>query len=216
MKIKIRGHNRIWKNIDQWVLSNKKISIEDLISSERCYVKFRISPWVGSTRRRTKSIVPEPKAKTKQKILNGLFEIYDTWKIELDKLGEPYYLKIWLFEDHFSNSQVVCAIRDKIDFYDGTFSKPTFSKKMNRNNFGSNQKLGDYNWELRLDEDFYSKSDIGEPSDFGSETDYLESKKWFEQLMKNPHTTYPIDNPTDDYDEYYGFVKGNVWLGEKK
>lgn len=216
MIIKIRGHKRIWRKIEQWILNSKNININYLISRERDYVKFRVFPWIGITRLKVRSTISEPKSKTKQKILDGLFEIYDSWKIELDKLDEPYYLKIWLYEERFSSSQIVCAIRDEIHFYDNTFSKPEITKEIDKSKFGNNKKLDNYNWELRLDEDIYDNSFIGEPSDYRSAEDYLASKNWFEKMLLKNHRKYTPENPTEDYFELYAFEKGKVWLGEKK
>ena len=215
MIIKIRGHKRIWRKIEQWLLNSKNININYLISRERDYVKFSVYPWIGISRLKVRSIIPEPKAKTKQKILDGLLEIYDSWKNELDKLDEPYYLKIWLYEERFARSQVVCAIRDEIHFYDKTFSKPDSAKEIDKRKFGNNKKLDNYKWELRLDEDIYDNFFIGEPNDYGSESEYLDSKKWFEKMLLKKHRKYSLENPTEDYYELYAFEKGKVWLGEK-
>ncbi len=104
---KIRGHKRRWHDIDQWVEYHKNLSLDYLKEYQRDYAKIRAHPWSGISL--TNSQTPEPKGLTKTKILNGLIEIYNSWKIELDELDEKYYLKIWLFEPRFSSSQVVCA-----------------------------------------------------------------------------------------------------------
>ncbi|MAE13199.1 hypothetical protein CMO92_01420 [Candidatus Woesearchaeota archaeon] len=50
-----------------------------------------------------------------------LVDIYLSWKKKLDSFREEYYLKIWVFNKHFKDSQVVVAIDDFKDFYDKTF-----------------------------------------------------------------------------------------------
>ena len=121
---KIRGHKRIWKDIENWRLDNLDIDLADYLLNcrNRCYSKIRVHPWSGLSL--TKSITPQPNRKTKLKMIEGLLDIYENWKEQLDKLGQPYYLKIWFFEPRFSKSQVVCAIGDNIDFYENTFFKP--------------------------------------------------------------------------------------------
>lgn len=215
MKTKIRGHKRIWRKIDQWINDNKNLDKETLLCWERNYVKFRVFPWNGFSRSNRKSILQEPKSITRDKILNGLFEIYENWKVELDKLGEPYYLKIWLYEERFSNSQVVCALRNKINFYDHTFSKPDYHKEIKSINFGNNKKIENYNWELRLDEDLFDNTELGEESEYENKESFLESKKWFEKMLNKKHRKYKPENPTEDFFEIYAFEKGKIWIGEK-
>ena len=69
-----------------------------------------------------------PKNKTRKKIIEGIFEIYNSWKNQLDSLNKPYYLKICFFPEDVSKCQVVCAIDEFIDFYDVTFYKPKINK----------------------------------------------------------------------------------------
>ena len=211
---KIRGHRRIWRKIEIWIENNKTLDINHLLSHQRDYTKIRIHPWSGINL--TNSITRQPNKKTKQKILNGLFEIYDNWKSQLDKLGQPYYLKIWLYEQRFSNSQIVCAIGENIDFYKNTFSKFDLSKEIVLLNFGQNNRIDNYNWEPRIDEEFYDNTTLGLSEDYENIEEYLEMKKWFDNLLSKPHKNYKPENPTDDFFEIYAFEKGNVWLGEKK
>ena len=85
-------------------------------------------------------------------------------KIDLDQLDQEYYLKIWLFEPRFSNSQVVCAIGNYLDFYQNTFSNPDQPKELNAGNYGHLMgEMASYNWENRLDEDHIDNTDIGDP-----------------------------------------------------
>jgi len=42
---KIRGHHKIWKNIDSWVSYNKKLDLEYLVSRKREYVKVWVQPY---------------------------------------------------------------------------------------------------------------------------------------------------------------------------
>lgn len=88
---KIRGHRRHWKNIDNWIEAHKSLDLHFLKDRQYDYAKIRVHPWSGINM--VMSQIPEPKGTTKSKILYGLIEIYDTWKTELNKLGEPYYLK---------------------------------------------------------------------------------------------------------------------------
>ena len=105
---KIRGLKRKVEGIQKWIEEYLELDIEELSKHKYHYSKVYVQPWDNLTL--TNSEIPEPKGKAKQEIINGLAKIYDSWKKELDKLNQPYYLKIWLNEPRLSKSQVVCAL----------------------------------------------------------------------------------------------------------
>ena len=131
---KIRGHKRRYNDIDHWVETHKNLNLDNLKEYQIDYAKIRVHPWSGISL--TSSRKPEPTRQTKSKILSGLIAINDSWKNELNKLGENYYLKIWLFEPRFASSQVVCALGNYLDFYENTFYKTDKFKKLNLANYG--------------------------------------------------------------------------------
>ena len=207
---KIRGHKRIWNDIEKWKNAKLKLDLETLKQNERDYTKIWVHPFSGISL--TNSQIPEPKAETKKRILSGLLDIYESWKNQLDKLNEPYYLKVWIFEPRFSKSQVVCAIGNSIEFYQNTFNIPEKAKEF-KIDFGGIIKniIENYNWECRLDEDFLFSTDIGNPEDYENEKEYLEDKKWFNNKLKKKHITKTLKDGTNSY----VFEIGNVWIGEK-
>lgn len=216
-KRKIRGHNRRHKQIENWRFYNLSFDLIDylLTKSARNYVKIRIHPWTGISL--TNSVIPEPNGKTKQKILNGLLDIYEDWKNQLNQLGQPYYLKVWLFEPHFSQSQVVCAIGDSIDFYEKTFHKPDKDKTLQLDKYGSlKTKLSKLNWDYHIHEDHYDNTEVGKLEDYASKQDYEETILWFNKLLKKPHRTVKNEHPMGDISEIYSFKRGDIWLGGQK
>ncbi len=206
---KIRGHKRIWNDIEKWRNANLKLDLENLKQNERDYVKIWIHPFSGISL--TNSQIPEPKTETKKRILNGLLDIYESWKNQLDKLNEPYYLKVWIFEPRFSKSQVVCSIGNSIDFYQNTFNS-TENVREFKNDFGGiiKNRIENFNWECKLDEDFLFSNDIGNPEDYENKKEYLEDKKWFNKRLKKKHITKTLRDGTNSY----AFEIGNVWIGE--
>ncbi len=212
--MKVRGHKRRWKHISNWIEANKNLNLNNLRARQRGYLKIQVHPWGGIYS--AFHLIPEPNGKAKAQILEGLIEIYDSWKIELDKLQESYYLKIWLFEPRFSNSQVVCAIGDSLEFYENTFFKPEYSKELSPQNYGRlDKEVSKFNWQYRLDEDHFDENEIGTPEDFTSLKAYQENKKRFNKIMKKPHRTTKYSEPIGIATESYSFKKGDVWLGEK-
>ena len=215
-KKKIRGHKRRWKDVENWRLDSLDINLTDYLmnESDRFYSKIWVHPWSGLSF--TNSVTPEPKGKTKQKMLSGLLDIYEDWKNQLDKLGQPYYLKVWLFEPRFSKSQVVCAIGENMDFYKNTFFKPEKTCKLNTDNYGQlKNRLENFTWDYRYDEDHYDNTQIGEPEDYASRQDYEDMEKWFKKLLNKPHRTYTFKEPIVEMTESYSFKRGDIWLGEK-
>jgi len=201
---KIRGHKKIWKNIETWKEANKQLDLEHVKNYHREYTKVWVRPYsdlcLGN------SITPIPKGKTRQKIVDGLFEIHANWKKQLDTLNVPYYLKIWFYHPDVSRSQVVCAIGDFINFYDITFFKPEKEKKFPFDMRG-------YTWEYRHHEEHLDEDDIGLPYEYVSMNDYIENKKWVEKRMKKSHRI-----STEKYDDgivktYHSFKTSDVWLG---
>ena len=214
---KIRGHRRRWEDIENWRLDNLNLSLTDSLQKnrDRFYAKIRLHPWSGISL--TNSKTPQPTGKTKQKILNGLLDIYVGWKKQLDQLGEPYYLKIWLFEPRFSQSQVVCAFGDYIDFYENTFFKPERTKNLISGNYGQlKNRLDTFTWDYRLDEDHYDNTEVGVPEIYASRQDFEDTKNWFERLLKKPHRTSKFKEPIGEATESYSFKRGNIWLGAQK
>jgi hypothetical protein len=211
---KIRGHKRRHRQLENWRLRNLDIR-EDLIETYQSdHIDIVVHPWCDLSL--TNSAFPEPKRKTKLLMLSGLIDIYDSWKIQLDKLGKPYYLKIWIFEPRFTKSQVVCAVDERIDFYKNNFQSPEKLKVFKSGQYGNlKSRLDNFKWENKLDEEYYDNSDLGEPEDYLTLKDYEYSKKWFENLKKKPHRIEKNKNSDKSMTEYYVFKKGDLWIGEK-
>lgn len=139
----------------------------------------------------------------------------DAWKHQLDKLGEPYYLRIWLYEPRFVRSQVVCAIRESIDFYGITFhqpeeakSPPPFSRLA--------EPLAAFRWSHALDEDHIDNGDLLHLREHGPHEAYIAEKRSLDGLRKKPHRRTTFDSPIGSATESYAFKRGSVWLGEEK
>lgn len=214
-KQKIRGHKRRHRHIEEWRLENLNLRFDLFEKYNGDHIDIVVHPWCDISIINSK--IPEPKAKTKELMLSGLIDIYESWKKQLDKLGQPYYLKIWLYEPRFSKSQVVCGVGEKIDYYENVFFKPGERKKMKPNNYGQlKSKIESFNWDYHLDEDHYDNTEVGEPEMYASKQDYEDTKKWFAKLLKKPHRTNKFKEPIGNITESYSFTRGEIWLGEKK
>jgi len=147
--------------------------------------------------------------------MSALLEIYNNWKRQLDALGKPYYLKIWLFNPDFSSSEVVCAIEDKMEWYDNVFAEAdkTFAFDIAQYGLQNKAEIEKINWTRKLDIVTYPENFVGEATDYGSEEDYNESRKWFRKLLKTPHQVAEHEYSDGKIVKTYIFEQGNVWVG---
>ncbi|GAA4059206.1 hypothetical protein [Flavobacterium chungnamense] len=208
---KIRGHKKIQKKIQNWIEQNRTINISDFLANKYCYTYVSLNPYFNISV--NDSNIPEPKKETRKQIILGLQEIYNNWKIELDKLNQPYFLKIYLFEPRISKSQVICAIgKEKIEYY------KNFFRIADKDNSLSNFKKiisSDFKWKTHLDDDIYSEQELLSPeSYYYSEEDYNYCKKLLKKLQNKNYTKVKTE---DEYgkDYLYYVPKGKVFIGGK-
>jgi hypothetical protein len=205
---KIRGHNRRQKQIKRWVDSDSNLHLDRLEKYKYWKSDVFVHPWCDISI--INSQFPEPKRKTRNQILLSLERIYDSWKSELDKLNKSYYLKIWIYESRISKSQVVCAVNERIEYYENLFietkSKPPhFINKLS----------SEFKWTSAPDEDIYWESDLNSPLEmYVDEESFNYDRKLLNKLIKNKVRKKTIK--TDGIDDTIFFIpKGKVWIGEK-
>tara|TARA_R110000851_G_scaffold74518_2_gene164289 strand:- start:348 stop:995 length:648 start_codon:yes stop_codon:yes gene_type:complete len=209
---KLRGYQNLWKDIEEWISEYQQMDLEYLEYRQRDWVKIYI--WPDSHISSSNQVI-EPKGKARRLITEGLISIYNARKEQLDSLGKPYYLKIWLHDRRFSESQVVCAIDDMIDFYEVTHAKPEEPLAIENSGISDiPQKYPEFEWEHRFDEELIDFNKLGSPDDYYEYKDYLEEKRWYTKMAKNKHRKI-ADTRIPEID-YRAFKKGNLWLGQKK
>jgi hypothetical protein len=208
---KIRGHKKIQKRIQNWIEQNRSINIGDFLANKYCYTHISFEPYFNISI--NNSNIAEPKTKTRKNIVLGLQEIYNNWKIELDKLNQPYFLKIHLFEPRISKSQVICAIgKEQIEYYEN------FYRIADNNKSNSDfQKIlsSDFKWKTHCDDDIHSEQELLTPESFyHNEEDYNYCKKLLKKLQKKNYTKVKTE---DEYGEDYLYYvpKGKVLIGGK-
>lgn len=208
---KIRGHNRIQKDIETWKNYNLKLDVEYLKSSQRNYAKVWVSPFCDISV--SGSEIPAPKGKNRKLILDGLLAIFNSWEQQLKTLEKPYYLAIWLFEPNIAKSQVVCAIDSMLDFYNVTFFRPENQLKMPTQNYGKHKKeLDTFNWIYALDENHFTNEDIAETEEvYASKEDYFAFQKWYKRKIKEGARSFTDESNRTTYSTKIG----TVWIGTK-
>jgi hypothetical protein len=211
MKIKkLRGHQRIFKNIEHWKNDSLHLDLERLQKNQRDYEKVWVRPFGEISI--SGAAIPKPRKKARQLILESLIEIFNSWESTLIILNKPYYLAIWLNEPHIENSQVVCAIGDFLNFYDVTYHRPEKQQKMPTQNYGKlKNELDTFNWIYGLDEHRFTNEDIAETEEvYATIEDYHSMQKWYKKQLHRD----PIIRKEDEV-TCYRTKKGTVWIGTK-
>jgi hypothetical protein len=132
----------------------------------------------------------------------ALMDVYANWKSLADSFSEDYYLKIWVFESNFYDSQVVLGIRERIDRFQGLFDQYDDNidfphEKYSHVQIGSDTKK--IHWEIKKNVSFYNEDDL------------LDIPKKYLQNKIDNDQAWLIN------DEVYGKLMvihdGDVWVG---
>lgn len=126
---KTRGMSRRAKNLLHWGAYHKQLDHDYLIEHQKEYVKLWISPFYNLHQINKNEIGKKnPPYKFRRQVLDQLIDIYLEWEKKLSEIKEPYYLKIWVGDPGFMDSQVVAAVRSEIDYYERIFIKNSETK----------------------------------------------------------------------------------------
>lgn len=77
--------------------------------------------------------------------LNFLLKVYEKWKSQANLLKQDYYLKLWLYERDFSQSQIVFGLNNKIKRYNSMFESHEKNRDINFLTKDMQNKLLKYN-----------------------------------------------------------------------
>jgi hypothetical protein len=212
--MKVRGHHRRQRQVELWRQRSLLLDLEALRAYERAYVKIHVPPWNGLALRNS-PLLP-PAGRTKVAMLAGLLDIHDSWKDQLDRQSEPYYLRVWLFEPHVESSQVVCATGTSLNFYDNVFHRADSQPAARPNGNGAmHDRFGKFTWQRCIDEAVYDNTDVGTASDYTSPEEFEQAKVWFNRLLQRPHRIEKLTTKVEEIEEVYYFKRGYVWVGQR-
>ena len=193
-KKKIRGWRNQVRKIDRWKNRYLQLDIDSLRKNGRSYVKIWIDPWFGLVKR-------NPPLWYCRLILEGLAGICLSWHKTLQELGEPYYLKLWVYDPDFMSSQVVAAIGDSVDFYQNAFNPNPAPREFPFDKYPlENCNLQEFNWKIYSDDiHYYEKLDELSPA----------------EIMKLKRKAYKLEPVTldDGEDVCYRVKKGDIFAG---
>lgn len=200
-KKKIRGWKRKVKRIEEWKQRFRELDMEELSRTHRDYVKLWIDPFYGLTRR-------NPPLWYSRLLLQAMVDMYQSWFEQMKALKEPFYLKIWLYDPHFIQSQIVVAYRECLNFYELTFDKSSDHRAFPLQRYGRIPGLSPFHWELAIETEHYWLSELHEDQRLGIKTD-----KEIEAITRKAYKVEAVKASADE-DTVYSVRTGDVWLGE--
>ena len=196
-KKKVRGWKTQLKRLENLKNAYLNINLEELNEHKRFYVKIWIDPWDRLVKR-------NPPFWFRREILKALIEIYLSWDKSLSQLNMVYYLKIWMFDQRFYNSQVVAASGDSINYYDNLFHPTEANIDFPQDKYFLDGNILDtFAWDSFLDEDFFFEKLEELPEYF------------INRIRKMPHKEELVEIEGGK-DTCFIIKKGYLWLGTLK
>ncbi|MFL6209817.1 MAG: hypothetical protein ACJ74W_13255 [Pyrinomonadaceae bacterium] len=190
-KNKVRGWKRQIRKLTKWKQQNLNL---ELNRYDYDYVKIWLDPWYRLEKR-------NPPIWFRRLIVAALLGIYESWHKQLRARGDKFYLKVWLFDPHFMDSQVVAAVGERIHYYEELFVRSIESRKFPYQKYlHGSYNLHDYDWALHVDEDV-SFERVNELA--AEDVELLKSMA--ARIAKLP-----------DGDTMYAVKRGDLWLGIHK
>lgn len=200
-KKKIRGWKRHKRKIERWKQNAMNLDMDYLRNYQRQYEKLWIHPFYGLERR-------TPPNWYNCLLLDAMIEVYLEWHQKMKKEDEDFYLKLWLYDPHFINSQIVVAYRNCLDFYDETFKRRQENKRFPFDKFHSlRDKLEQFEWDLHIESDYYDENDLNEWLEEGALTE-----KEVSRIKEKAYDAVRIKDKDGSFLQY-SLDKGDVWIG---
>ncbi|PCI35958.1 MAG: hypothetical protein COB60_01265 [Flavobacteriaceae bacterium] len=184
--------------------SDSKLDI-DFLNQEK-YYNYEIQEWYGEEF--------GIKGELRKKIIGTLLETYFEWKNELDKLNKEYYLAIWLYNPRMLKSEIVCAIGEKVAYYENeSFLVSNKNSEFDLNYFGElSTELQKFTWDRKIDLDSVHEWEINFPKEqYEFEKEYNKDQKFYKKLIQKKFHVVEKDN-----EKIYFHPKGDVWIGKLK
>lgn len=112
---KVRGWKRRLRELERFRLAHRVLDVDALRRDEPAYVKLWLDPW-------SRLVPRDPPVWFRRRVLAAFLDVLHAWHRALEATGEPYYLRLWLFDPRFHRTQVVAAMGDRIAWYETMFA----------------------------------------------------------------------------------------------
>ncbi|GIO05694.1 hypothetical protein J31TS6_17220 [Brevibacillus reuszeri] len=204
-KKKIRGWKRHVRKIEKWKQQVIDLDIEHLYQYQRDYAKLWIHPFYAIPRR-------NPPVWYNRLLLESMLDVYLSWNEKLTKIDEDFYLKLWIYDPHFINSQVVAAYKDCLHFYDQSFDVGNQEKQFPFHMYTYLiEKLEIFDWHQHIDCAIYTESDLIDDIQRG-----WMSENEFKAIKEKAYKVETIHLSDGNIDKTYSVQVGEVWVGSIK
>lgn len=96
--------------------------------------------------------------------LHYLLNLFENWKAQANLLNQEYYLKLWIYDDEFSRSEIVFGLNNKIKRYNNLFERHDQKKNINFLTKDMQSKISNYNIQYCKEMNPLSVDDLNEIS----------------------------------------------------
>lgn len=188
---KVRGWKRRLRQLERFRLIYRVLDIPTLRAHEVEYAKLWLDPWSRLVKR-------NPPFWYRRRAVAVFIDILRNWKIQLDELQEPYYLRLWLFDSRFPSTQVVAAIGSRVLFYERSFNdRPGMVSVPPEPYHDAGCDLHALRWRTVQDEEYFLASVDAESE---------EERAYLRKVASR-------EESTPDGDTLYIMERGLIWIG---
>ena len=113
-KKRIRGLKRHLRNHQQWATIPNAFNEVSLEKHHYDYAHLGLAPW---------RVNGKPPVAIRKLWVSRLVADYKEWHKQMVNRYTDFYLAVWIFDPTFGESEVVVAIEEKVDRYDGRFGE---------------------------------------------------------------------------------------------
>ena len=197
-KKKVRGWRRQIEALD--VLKRRNLTINEawLRSHRMVYAKLQIHPW-------NKLVKRNPPIWYRRLFIRTLLEIHDSWAQQLEAIGEPYYLTLWLYHPRFFKTELLAQLSDDPDYYDKLHNRRIETPPPLDLYAHPDYDLTAFDWQGYIDDDIVCEID-------GSA--YM-TPEHIAQYRKNAYDE-GTSTVTKSVYRLFFFKKGKVWVGTQR
>ncbi|SHK19308.1 hypothetical protein SAMN04488028_103317 [Reichenbachiella agariperforans] len=200
---KLRHSHRIIKQIERSIPEDSTLDLAFL--KKESYFNFQIEDWYGDNIGQHK--------KLRKTIIRELLEIKNSWQQTLNnELNEPYYLAIWLYEPRILKSEVVCAIGDKITYYeDEAFLSSKKPNRIHTNQYGQfENQLNTLKWTRKVDIEPYYEWEMNWPVErYANPKEFYKDQRLYNRIRKMEFHVVEKDE-----EKIYFNPEGDIWIGK--